>query len=183
MLGTFAVGKTSILSRAETNNFDPTGKSTIGAMLTDIHVQASGVSVVLHVWDTAGHEKYRATTKMYLRDAAAGLLVFAIDDLISFQSVETYATDLGQGARDAMKILVANKIDLNDKRVVSTEQGAELAQKLGAKYMEVSAATGQGISDLFELVAEEVTNQQPTDKIASGVVLVNEAPSATGGCC
>ena len=49
-----------------------------------------------------------------------------------------------------LKIIVANKSDLNEHRKISTEQGKELADKYGIPFLETSAKDNNKISDLFE---------------------------------
>jgi Fe2+ transport system protein B len=52
--------------------------------------------------------------------------------------------------------LVANKIDLTDKRVISTQQGEDLARKLGCLYRETSAIKNQGVNEAVVDLTEQV---------------------------
>ena len=51
-----------------------------------------------------------------------------------------------------MKILVANKIDLTNQRIISKEDGLEIAKKYGLQYFEVSAKTGEGVIEMYDSV-------------------------------
>ena len=55
-------------------------------------------------------------------------------------------------------ILVGNKVDLETSRVISTEEGMDLAKKLGVYYMETSAKTNENIDDVFEWIALQIIN-------------------------
>jgi small GTP-binding protein len=158
--GSLSVGKTRIIRCASVGLFDAKPSPTIAAQATEmvVGVGVGGVHVRLTVWDTAGQERYQSITRTYFRNARVGVLVFAVDDTESVQRVLQYASDLADGAMNPIKIVVANKIDLEETRHVSKEQGAQLAKQLKAHYMEVSAKTGEGICDLFSLIADEVAN-------------------------
>ena len=65
------------------------------------------------------------------------------------------------GLNQPIMVLVANKIDLTDLRLVSKEMGEELATKLGASYYETSAKTGDGVQTLFSELAIAVSPKQP----------------------
>lgn len=54
---------------------------------------------------------------------------------------------------------MANKVDLDDKKVISTEEGEKLAQKLGMKFFEVSALSGKNVNEAFyELWKDVIKN-------------------------
>ena len=52
------------------------------------------------------------------------------------------------------KILIGNKSDWTDKKAVTEEQGRELANELGIKFMETSAKVNEGVEEAFDVVAE-----------------------------
>lgn len=51
------------------------------------------------------------------------------------------------------KILIGNKSDWNDKRAVTKEQGMELAEELGIRFMETSAKVNEGVEEAFFTLA------------------------------
>jgi len=51
------------------------------------------------------------------------------------------------------KILIGNKSDWNDKRVITEQQGRELAQELGIQFMETSAKVNEGVEEAFFTLA------------------------------
>ena len=87
------------------------------------------------------------------------------------------------------KVLVGNKIDLQHNRAVSTEEGQALADKIGALFIEVSAAKNKNIEEMYTLVTKTIIEKQkkvvPVKTADRVDVAKNEAtPSAEqSGCC
>ena len=76
---------------------------------------------------------------------------------------------------DPLYILIANKIDLKKNREISTAEGMKIAKIYNMQYYEVSALTGENISDMFYSIAETIAfddsfnmiyNQKPSIKIS-----------------
>jgi Ras-related protein Rab-8A len=55
------------------------------------------------------------------------------------------------------KILIGNKSDWTDKRAVSEEEGRELAEELGIKFIETSAKINEGVEEAFFTLARCVS--------------------------
>ena len=78
------------------------------------------------------------------------LLVYDISVKDTFTHLPDWIKDLTNvNLNDVIFALVGNKIDLADKRAVSTEEGEQFAQEQKCIFQEVSAKTGDGFSDLF----------------------------------
>jgi GTPase SAR1 family protein len=58
--------------------------------------------------------------------------------------------------KDVVKVLVANKADLQDDRLVHEREGQALANKYGIPFLEISAKTGQNVNSMFELMGEKL---------------------------
>jgi small GTP-binding protein len=157
LLGAASVGKTCVIARGVSQEFDADMPNTVGASFTGKQVVIDGGVVNLQIWDTAGQERFRTIAPMYYRGAVAALLVFSITDEQSFVAVQSWADELRSqvGGQLPIIFLVGNKLDLADERRISVGDGEELARKLDARYHEVSAKDGRGVPDLFSRVAEE----------------------------
>lgn len=98
-----------------------------------------------------------------------------------FQNVEQHATE------GVNKILIGNKCDWEDKRVVSTEQGQALADELGIPFLEVSAKSNINIDQAFYSLAADIKKRlidnQKTDAGVSSGVKVGEAGDNGGSKC
>ena len=78
------------------------------------------------------------------------MFVYDITSPDSFQHVQNWIEDIhNQSPKTVLIILVGNKIDLEDKRVISYNEGNELAIKNGMIFAETSAKTGDGIEEIF----------------------------------
>lgn len=176
LLGESTVGKTSIVNVAHRGEFIEDQTSTIGACFQIKKMKVGDASVKLHLWDTAGQERFRSLAPMYYRDAQYALLIYAIDNKDSFDSIETWHSGLVDDCTSMPHIvLIGNKTDLVDSRIVTTEQGQELAHRLHARFYEVSAkADHDSILRMFQDIADEafkeihVDPNGPTTKITDG---------------
>ncbi|XP_065063877.1 ras-related protein Rab-27A-like isoform X2 [Rhopilema esculentum] len=118
--------------------------------------------VHLQLWDTAGQERFRSLTAAFFRDAMGFLLMFDLTNEESFVNVRSWLSQLQTHAysEDPMIVLIGNKADLVDQRRVDEEDARALADSLGLKYFETSAATGTNvefaIDSLLDLVMEQM---------------------------
>ena len=90
------------------------------------------------------------------------LLVFAINDLETFNSLKTIINRIKKHDVDKLPfVLVGNKIDLINKREVTSQQAQELAKSIGAKYFETSALTDENgkVKEAFKECGEMIFNR------------------------
>lgn len=181
LVGATMVGKTSIVTRVTSGEFDPEIKSTIGACYASKSFVINERSVKLHIWDTAGQERFRTLVPMYYRGAKVAIIVFSVDDLKSLEDVEFYADGLIDVAPPPIIVVVANKIDLTDRRCVTRGQGETIAKKYNAEYFEISAQTGVNLDKMIHRVAEIAMTQINDD--VEGTVVINTTPQKKKNCC
>ena len=149
-LGDQNVGKSSILNRFLNDTFVEEYQATIGLDFQSKNVQIDNQDVHLLLYDTAGQEKFRSLIPMYTRDANIILLVYDISNKDSFTNLSLWLKDLTNvNMEEVIICIVGNKIDLNDKRAVNTEEGKKFAEEHDFIFQEISAKTGEGFSDLF----------------------------------
>ncbi|XP_060974917.1 ras-related protein RABA5c-like isoform X1 [Cannabis sativa] len=94
LIGDSAVGKSNLLSRFATNQFDPTSKATIGVEFQTQVVDIDGKEIKAQIWDTAGQERFRAVTSAYYRGAVGALVVYDITRKSTFESVKRWLDEL-----------------------------------------------------------------------------------------
>ncbi|XP_022240780.1 ras-related protein M-Ras-like isoform X2 [Limulus polyphemus] len=101
------------------------------------HTEIDGQWCVLDVLDTAGQEEFSAMREQYMRKGDGFLLVYSVTDNQSYENIHNFHTQiLRVKDRDIYPmILVANKVDLVHLRVVSEEQGRELAALLKVIFL------------------------------------------------
>ena len=156
LIGNAYVGKTLIVQKFIDNAFSKSTVSTIGMDLQSKVIEINGKKVKYLLWDTAGEERMKTMTYSYYRGCHVILVVFDVTERKSFQNVTTWVECIDKFAKsNVLRILVGNKTDLEDKRIISKEEGKKLAEENGLKYYEISALTITGLREMFEDIAKE----------------------------
>ena len=110
----------------------------------------NGKVAKLQIWDTAGQDRFRSITKNYYKGANGIIVIFSVTDKKSFDNVKKWIHQIKAEVNETVTIiLVANKIDDEENREVTTEEGIELAESFGLKLFECSAKTGENINSTF----------------------------------
>jgi small GTP-binding protein len=163
VIGSEMVGKTSIINRYCNNIFEGTYFATL---FSDLHIKRlvrNESDIELHVWDIGGQDQYKVDRKIYLPRAYVVIVVFAVDDIMSFASLGDWMAEIKKYCKENPKlILVANKIDLRAGKpgCVETGQIENEARAAGFDAMiETSAKEGTNVTAVFDLVVEMCKNR------------------------
>ena len=157
IVGDLSSGKTNIVTQYISHKFVQDSQPTIGVEMFNKDFQINEDKVSAQIWDTAGQEKYNALTSSYYKGAKGAIVVYDITQESTFLKVEQFVKDLKEKSdKNVYMILVGNKIDLEENRKVSKEEGKILADKLKMGFFEVSAKNGTGIEDLFKNLIDNV---------------------------
>ena len=160
-MGDSGVGKSCIILRYIENNFSTNLMNSIGVDFKLKNIELDNKKIKLQIWDTAGQERFRTITTSYYKGAHAILIVFDITDRESFEHVRNWMADIDKFAKEGvLRILVGNKCDLENSRQVRKEEGNEIANKYGIKYIETSAKETTNIEDLFISTAKNLLSKQ-----------------------
>jgi GTPase SAR1 family protein len=151
LIGDSGVGKTCILCRFSDDSFNSSFISTIGIDFKMKTIELNGKKIKLQIWfhfltclcnnfeplfisrfnekrDTAGQERFYTITSTYYRGAMGIMLVYDVTDGKSFDSIGKWLRNIDENANeDVVKMIIGNKSDMEDKRVVSTERGQEVS--------------------------------------------------------
>nr|XP_006631687.1 PREDICTED: ras-related protein Rab-3D [Lepisosteus oculatus] len=168
IIGNSSVGKTSFLFRYADDSFTSAFVSTVGIDFKVKTVYRNDKRVKLQIWDTAGQERYRTITTAYYRGAMGFLLMYDITNQDSFNAVQDWATQIKTYSWDnAQVILVGNKCDLEDDRIIPTEEGRRLADELGFQFFEASAKDNINVKQVFErlvdIICEKMNESMDSD--------------------
>jgi len=187
-VGDSNVGKTSIISRFMYDHFDENYDATIGIdFLAKTHT-VKDKTVRLQLWDTAGQERFRSLIPSYIRDSSVAVVVYAIDNPESFNSVRKWVDEVrAERDKEVIIFVVGNKTDLDHKRRIRTDEGRTKAKQLDAYFMETSAKDTHNINALFDEIAQRLPEKQ-TDAGAAipgpnSRVDLNHGGSSKSGCC
>ncbi len=168
LLGEATVGKTSLLRRFTENAFDEEYKQTIGTTFStkDVDfVDEDGEKrlVKLVIWDMGGQATYKELRRQYMKGAAAAVIVYDVTQPETFMAMNTWYESFREVSPNAIVVICANKVDLEDKRMVPIQPGEMLRDWYQAAYFETSAKTGIKVEDVFAKVAEGVFKHRHDD--------------------
>ena len=158
VIGDPAVGKTSLLSKFATNQFEEKYLPTVGVNILKEVINLEEKAVVyLMFWDVAGQPQFYMLHRPYFNGADAMILVFDITRSSTFANINNwYSTAVKYGLSGIPRILIGNKIDLKDDRKIILPMAEHLSEKLNAPYFETSALTGENVKLIFHKIAELV---------------------------
>ena len=96
-------------------------------------------------------------TSSYYRGSHGIAIVFDITDRSTFSNVSSWLSEIERYANsEVFKILIGNKLDLEDRRMVTTAEAKSLAETYGVPYYETSAKDTRGVADVFESLSESI---------------------------
>ena len=175
IVGDSAVGKSNLLMKFAHNKFTEDYQATIGVEFAAKNVEIEKQIYRIQIWDTAGQENFRSITRAYYKHSVCAMVVYDITNQKSFQNVQKWIEDIrNESPKTVLIILVGNKIDLEDRRVINYDEGNEFAMKNGIIFGETSAKTGDGINDIFLKSVKEIAknikeNYYDLDSELSGI--------------
>jgi len=165
IIGDSAVGKTSMLLKYTDNFFPESHLATIGVEFKTKDIQYNGYNINLQVWDTAGQERFKSITKSFFRNANGIIFVYDITQKNSFKNVKDWIKDSEANDTGFKRILVGNKIDLQNKRQVKLNEVKDWADKKNLEVIEASAKTGANIDKAVMKLIELILQNKSKDEI------------------
>lgn len=155
MLGSFAVGKTSLVRRFVESIYSDVYQTTVGVKVDKKNVQVNGSDLTLVLWDIYGEDDYQKMRWTYLRGASGYLLVA---DGTRKATIDK-AFDLERRAREEVGVIpfvfVLNKCDLSQDWEVDSALETQIVDQ-GWTILRSSAKTGEGVEEAFSLVARKM---------------------------
>ncbi len=158
VVGDGGVGKTALTLRFSKGFFTEDYKMTIGV---DFHVKTieldteeGPIRCKLQLWDTGGQERFSSIRPMYYRGSLGAVLVFDLTNSSSFEHLPQWIEEVRANIKSEIPLLlVGNKSDLIDQRMISIEEINQFTKDFNLYYMETSAKTGDGVGDCFYILA------------------------------
>jgi GTPase SAR1 family protein len=132
----------------------------------------------LQLWDTAGQERFRSLTSNFFGRADGFVLTYDISNRPSFDHVIGWMRDIKTRAPpDCDIVLSGNKSDLDNDRVVSFDEGKQLADEYGVQFFETSALTGMNVEKMFTALATTIKHKRIDEFEGSAAAAVQGAAS------
>ena len=159
MLGSFAVGKTSLVKRFVEGRFDDKYLSTIGVKISRKSLTIGDITVNMMLWDLAGGDDMLRSNASYMRAATGAFIVCDLTRLETLDAAEEYARHFEEINPGASIVLLANKADLESDRVITDAQLVALVSGLSkSDWLLTSAKDGLHVEDAFGRMAEMVAD-------------------------
>ncbi|KJR85453.1 Rab family GTPase YPT1 [Sporothrix schenckii 1099-18] len=211
LIGDSGVGKSCLLLRFADDTYTESYISTIGVDFKIRTIELDGKTVKLQItepnqtepnqtkpwnanfasqWDTAGQERFRTITSSYYRGAHGICVVYDVTDMDSFNNVKQWLQEIDRYATEGVnKLLVGNKSDMSEKKVVDYQVAKEFADSLGIPFLETSAKNASNVEQAFLTMARQIkermgstatNNTKPSVQVGAGHGVSN---NQSGGCC
>ena len=165
LLGNRNVDKSFLFLRFVDDIWNDTLVSTIGVDFK-ITFDIDGKKIKMQIWDTAGQERFKNIIASYYRGAHGILLIYDVTDKDSFRNLSNWLIEIEKNAnKNVLKIVIGNKTDLENKRVISYNQGKEFADTYGLKFLETSAKKNLNVNEAFETLGRELMAASEDKKI------------------
>ncbi|EAL61602.1 hypothetical protein ACTFIW_010371 [Dictyostelium discoideum] len=163
VLGSGGVGKSALtvqfVQGIFVEKYDPTIEDSYRKQ-----VEVDSNQCMLEILDTAGTEQFTAMRDLYMKNGQGFVLVYSIISNSTFNELPDLREQIlrVKDCEDVPMVLVGNKCDLHDQRVISTEQGEELARKFGDCYfLEASAKNKVNVEQIFYNLIRQINRKNP----------------------
>ncbi|PCH38563.1 small GTP-binding protein [Wolfiporia cocos MD-104 SS10] len=162
LIGDSGVGKvrhlqSCLLLRFAEDSFTDSYLSTIGVDFKIRTIEFEGKMIKLQIWDTAGQERFRTIAAAYYRGAHGIVVVYDVTDNDSFANVKGWLQEIERyGSEGVKKLLIGNKSDLVERKVVEYNSAKEFADELQIPFIETSAKTSTNVEEAFLTMAKQI---------------------------
>ena len=157
VLGDSSVGKSNFIGRFINEEFSPTHISSSGLDLKTKDIELQNKIIRVQLWDTAGQEKYRSITKNLFLRVQGIIAVFDLTNEDSFTSIKSWIITIREECGSHMPvILVGNKCDLVDEKIISDEEANTYAKKEKLQYFETSTKDDINIKKSIEEICSKI---------------------------
>ena len=148
--------------------------------------------VTMQIWDTAGQERFQSLGVAFYRGADCCVLCYDVNVAKTFENLDSWRDEflIQAGPRDPDNfpfVVLGNKIDLENQRVVSQKRALAWCQAKGnIPYFETSAKAAINVEQAFQTIAKNALKQeQDNDEVfvPPGIILNDQKNEKSGGCC
>ena len=166
LLGNSNVGKSSLFLRFVDDIWNDTFVPTIGVDFKIKTFEIDEKKIKMQIWDTAGQERFKNIISSYYRGAHGILLIYDVTDKDSFRNLANWLIEIEKNAnKNVLKVVIGNKTDLENRRVITYNQGKEFADTYGLKFLETSAKKNLNVNEAFETLGRELIIASEEKKI------------------
>lgn len=180
LIGDSGVGKSCLLLRFADDTYTESYISTIGVDFKIRTIELDGKCIKLQIWDTAGQERFRTITSSYYRGAHGIIIVYDVTDKESYENVKQWLHEIDRyAAENVVKLLVGNKVDLEDRRAVLADSVKEFGETHSIQTIETSAKENHQVEAAFLSIASQIMQKMNANGVQP--ISQNNAQPLSGG--
>ena len=163
MIGASSTGKSAIILKYHDGQVISNLQSTVGCSYKSHAMSRRNQNLTLDLWDTAGQEKWAAMSTMYYREGFCCVAVFDLTNPDTFDITNKHIAKYFEVCSNPRLVIAANKADLVEKQDRQTL--LKTIKEYGRKWQpscpvfETSAVTGDGLTEMFDAIADMVIDQ------------------------
>lgn len=151
-------GKTTICKRISENVFLKKYKPTVGAEFHTYSFKTKQGKAVALFYDMAGQKRFGVVRKLLYPGTNAAAIIYDVSNRESFKQCADWIRELREENINLDITIVGNKTDT--LREVQRDDAERIARRLGCRYVETSALTGDGIANLVKTLIENAIKDQ-----------------------
>ncbi|MFX0132743.1 MAG: GTP-binding protein [Candidatus Hodarchaeota archaeon] len=161
LLGDGAVGKTTLIKRFIKGTFRSDYKMTVGVdvFTKNVNLGPEQNLVTFTIFDIAGQQRFEVVRTAFYKGATGALIVFDLTRNHTFRNVEKWVKELRIFAGSIPFIIIGNKSDLKEFRLIRDSEINSLTDELSSQYIETSAKTGEHVEEAFHKLAKLCWNR------------------------
>ena len=165
-LGNSEVGKTSFILKYTENSFQDIYLATVGIDFKIKNITLKEKQYKLFFYDTTGQEKYKSIALNIIKNAHGIILMYDINKKTSFESIPEWIKSAKDAKGDNFPmILLGNKIDIENEREVTKEEGEALAKENNLDFYETSNKTGINIEEAGLAIVNKILEKRQRDTL------------------
>ena len=160
LIGDSCVGKSNFVYRFINNDYNGNHLSTSGFEIKNAEISLNGKKYRLQLYDTAGQKKFESVTKTLFSQSQGFIVMFDITNEESYISAKSWIKIIqeeNENGKYAPILLIGNKNDLENMRMISQKEILKYAEEEKIKYIETSSKTGNNINKAIHLIGKEVS--------------------------
>ena len=160
IIGDSNSGKTSLMYQYINQVFIPCVNTTLMPESKNVYLNGKNIEVIIR--DTAGQERFRTVTAGFYRGAHAFFLVYDVTNKESYNNIESWVNEIEKytGGTNSIKMLIGNKIDLINQRVVTPIEGKQKADSMEISFCETTATEFPQVEHIFNQLISQVIDSR-----------------------
>ncbi|MDJ0839308.1 MAG: Rab family GTPase [Acidobacteriota bacterium] len=163
LLGSFSVGKTSLIKQFVHGIFSEKYLTTVGVKIDRKQVETAVGSALLLIWDLNGADRFQTIRSSYLAGSSGFLLVVDGTRPATLEVAVDIAENLDRTMGPLPRILLLNKWDLRDEWSMPEEQISKL-RDMGWQVLKTSAKTGEQVEEAFRALTEAMLRKEGPER-------------------